>query len=95
MADDQLQGFEELPMPRATAGSNIGTGGSVGSFTINSPPSVHAAGADPLGYNSDDGGPNVPNIEGQRRDPEITIRFLNLYGRFCPYNPPYKLQPQA
>ena len=21
---------------------------------------------------------------------EITIRYLNLYGRFCPYNPPYK-----
>jgi hypothetical protein len=72
MADDQLQGFEELPMPRATAGSNIGTGGSVGSFTINSPPSVHAAGADPLGYNSDDGDPNVPNIEGQRRDPDYS-----------------------
>jgi len=28
MADDQLQGFEELPMPRAAAGSNIGTGGT-------------------------------------------------------------------
>ena len=72
MADDQLQGFEELPMPRAAAGSNIGTGGSVGSFTINSPPSVHAAGADPLGYISDDGDPNVLNIEGQRRDPDYS-----------------------
>ena len=72
MADDQLQEFDErmhdLPMPRAAGSSNTGTGGSVGSFTINSPPSVHAAGADPLGYNSDDGDPNAPNIEGRRRD---------------------------
>ena len=76
MADDQLQEFDErmhdLPMPRAAGSSNIGTGGSVGSFTINSPPSVHAAGADPLGYNSDDGDPNAPNIEGRRRDPDYS-----------------------